>query len=208
MLVEETDKTICAIVVLPDKDEDFDFHVNSYKCCQELLEIENMGSVMFLDNNSGNKQTINSICTTMFNTFLSNNSVSELGNVDEQEKRTILSTHGSMVLSVLGNEKASAEKVVEMLTTNNIFAPIQKDGKCEYIGIINLLRRLTRTILLKSLVFQDEHLKAMEATRRLLLYLAYHFHLTILIVLRRLQSRNMMKESMLRKPLKQMSWKI
>ena len=49
MLVEETDKTICSIVVLPDKDEDFDFHVNSYKCCQELLEIENMGSVMFLD---------------------------------------------------------------------------------------------------------------------------------------------------------------
>lgn len=149
MLVEETDKTICAIVVLPDKDEDFDFHVNSYKCCQELLEIENMGSVMFLDNNSGNKQTINSICTTMLNTFLSNNSVSELGNVDEQEKRTILSTHGSMVLSVLGNEKASAEKVVEMLTTNNIFAPIQKDGKCEYIGIINSAKKINKDDIIK-----------------------------------------------------------
>ena len=149
MLVEETDKTICAIVVLPDKDEDFDFHVNSYKCCQELLEIENMGSVMFLDNNSGNKQTINSICTTMLNTFLSNNSVSELGNVDEQEKRTILSTHGSMVLSVLGNEKASAEKVIETLTTNNIFAPIQKDGKCEYIGIINSAKKINKDDIIK-----------------------------------------------------------
>ena len=149
MLVEETDKTICAIVVLPDKDEDFDFHVNSYKCCQELLEIENMGSVMFLDNNSGNKQTINSICTTMLNTFLSNNSVSELGNVDEQEKRTILSTHGSMVLSVLGNEKASSEKVIEMLTTNNIFAPIQKDGKCEYIGIINSAKKINKDDIIK-----------------------------------------------------------
>ena len=149
LLVEETDKTICAIVVLPDKDEDFDFHVNSYKCCQELLEIENMGSVMFLDNNSGNKQTINSICTTMLNTFLSNNSVSELGNVDEQEKRTILSTHGSMVLSVLGNEKASSEKVIEMLTTNNIFAPIQKDGKCEYIGIINSAKKINKDDIIK-----------------------------------------------------------
>ena len=149
MLVEETDKTICAIVVLPDKSEDFDFHVNSYKCCQELLEIENMGSVMFLDNNSGNKQRINSICTTMLNAFLSDNSVSELGNVDEQEKRTILGTHGSMVLSVLGNEKASAEKVIEMLTTNNIFAPLQNDSKCEYIGIINSTKKIDKKEIIK-----------------------------------------------------------
>ena len=104
---------------------------------------------MFLDNNSGNKQTINSICTTMLNIFLSNNSVSELGNVDEQEKRTILSTHGSMVLSVLGNEKASVEKVIEMLTTNNIFAPIQKDGKCEYIGIINSSKKINKDDIIK-----------------------------------------------------------
>lgn len=137
MLVEETDKTICCIVVLPDKTEDFDFHVNSYKCCQELLNIEGLGSVMFLDNNSGRKQTINNICGTMLNAFLTNNSVSELGNVDEQEKRTMIATHGSFVLSVLGAEKANDGKVVEMLTTNNIFAPLQKDKKCEYIGIIN-----------------------------------------------------------------------
>lgn len=137
MLAEETDKTICCIVVLPDKTEDFDFHVNSYKCCQDLFNIEEMGSIIFLDNNSGNKQTINSIFSTMFNAFLTNNSVSELGNVDEQEKRTMIGAHGSFILSVLGAEKANDTKVVEMLTTSNIFAPLQKDGKCEYIGIIN-----------------------------------------------------------------------
>ena len=137
MLLEETDKTICGIVVLPDKTEDYDFHVNSYKCCQELLNIEGLGSVMFLDNNSGKKQTINTICANMLNAFLTNNSVSELGNVDEQEKRTMISASGSFVLSVLGAEKANNAKVVEMLATSNIFAPIQKDGRCEYIGIIN-----------------------------------------------------------------------
>lgn len=137
MLVEETDKTICGIVVLPDKTEDYDFHVNSYKCCQELLNIEGLGSVMFLDNNSGKKQTINNICANMLNAFLTNNSVSELGNVDEQEKRTMIAASGSFVLSVLGAEKANNTKVVEMLTENNIFAPLQRDNKCEYIGIIN-----------------------------------------------------------------------
>lgn len=137
MLIEESDKTVCCIVVLPDKTEDYDFHVNSYKCCQELLNIEGLGSTIFLDNNYGKKQTINSICANMLNSFLTNNSVSELGNVDEQEKRTMIATSGSFVVSVLGAEKANGAKVVEMLTTNNIFAPIQNDNKCEYIGIIN-----------------------------------------------------------------------
>ena len=137
MIAEETDKTVCCIVVLPDKTEDYDFHVNSYKCCQELLNIEGLGSVMFLDNNADSKHNINKNCANMLHAFLTNNSVSELGNVDEQEKRTMIATPGNFVLSVLGNDKANEASVIERLTTNNIFAPMQKDGKCEYIGIIN-----------------------------------------------------------------------
>ena len=137
MIAEETDKTVCCIVVLPDKTEDYDFHVNSYKCCQELLNIEGLGSVMFLDNNADSKQNINKNCANMLHAFLTNNSVSELGNVDEQEKRTMIATPGNFVLSVLGNDKANEASVIERLTTNNIFAPMQKDRKCEYIGIIN-----------------------------------------------------------------------
>lgn len=137
MLAEETDKTICCIVVLPDKTEDYDFHVNSYKCCQELLNIEGLGSVMFLDNNADKKQNINKHCANMLHAFLTNNSVSELGNVDEQEKRTMIATPGNFVLSVLGNDKANETSIIERLTTNNIFAPMQKDGRCEYVGIIN-----------------------------------------------------------------------
>ena len=137
MIAEETDKTVCCIAVLPDKTEDYDFHVNSYKCCQELLNIEGLGSVMFLDNNADSKQNINKNCANMLHAFLTNNSVSELGNVDEQEKRTMIATPGNFVLSVLGNDKANEASVIERLTTNNIFAPMQKDRKCEYIGIIN-----------------------------------------------------------------------
>ncbi|MBD5535145.1 MAG: hypothetical protein HDQ99_05735 [Lachnospiraceae bacterium] len=137
MLAEETDKTICCIVVLPDKSEDYDFHVNSYKCCQELLNIEGLGSVMFLDNNADNKQNINKYCANMLHAFLTNNSVSEYGNVDEQEKRTMIETSGNFVLSVLKGDKVSDANVIERLTTKNIFAPLQKDNRCEYIGIIN-----------------------------------------------------------------------
>lgn len=141
MLTEETEKTICCIVVLPDKTEDYDFHVNSYKCCQELLNIEGLGSVMFLDNNADNKQNINKNCANMLHAFLSNNSVSDMGNVDEEEKRTMIATSGSFMLTVLGNDKANETSIIERLTTNNIFAPMQKDGKCEYIGIINMANK-------------------------------------------------------------------
>lgn len=136
-LVEETDKIVCCIVVLPDKSEDYDFHINSYKCCQELLDIEGLGSVMFLDNNADNKQNINKHCANMLHAFLTNNSVSELGNVDEQEKRTMIATSGNFVLSVLKGDKVSDANVIERLTTKNIFAPLQKDNRCEFIGIIN-----------------------------------------------------------------------
>ena len=130
MLAEETDKTICCIVVLPDKSEDYDFHVNSYKCCQELLNIEGLGSVMFIDNNADNKQNINKHCANMLHAFLTNNSVSEYGNVDEQEKRTMIATSGNFILSVLKADKVSDASVIERLTTKNIFAPLQKDNRC------------------------------------------------------------------------------
>ena len=39
-----------------------------------------------------------------------------------------------------------------------------------------VIRRLTRKILFRLLVFQDELLKAMEVTRRFVQYLVYHFH--------------------------------
>ena len=49
----------------------------------------------------------------------------------------MIATPGNFILSVLGNDKANEESVIERLTTNNIFAPMQKDGRCEYVCIIN-----------------------------------------------------------------------
>ena len=138
ILTEETQKTICCAVVLPDVSEDYDYHVNAYNCCKELYEIERLGSVVFLDNNSNpNKLSINSSFCNMLNAFLTNNSVSVLGNVDGEEKRTMVAQNGSFILSMLSPDKANDENVVEKLTTKNIFAPLQKDGACEYIAIIN-----------------------------------------------------------------------
>lgn len=138
MLTEETDKIICAIEVLPCKTEDYDFHVNAYQAAKELSEIEKLGAVMFLDNNSNNenKQKINEMCAAMLHAFLSNDSVSALGNVDTEERKRMLSAKGNLVINVLSADKSNTEKVVEVLSTNSIYAPIEKET-CEYIAIIN-----------------------------------------------------------------------
>ena len=143
MLCEELEeqkkkKTVCGICVLPDKDEDLGFHENAYNCCKELLEIDELGCVMFLDNNYNPKKlAINDKACSLFHSFISNNSVSAIGNVEEEEKRTILRSHGNMVVCNLAGDKANTEKVVEVVTTDNIFAPLQQDGIVEYIAVIN-----------------------------------------------------------------------
>lgn len=141
LLIEETDKTICCIIVLPSKEEDYEFHVNSYKCCQELLNIEGIGSTLILDNNSGNKMVINNNCAAMLNAFFINNSVSKKGNVDEEEKRTLIGTSGNFILTVINNEKLTEDIIIKTISDKNIFAPIQRDGRCEYIAIINSSRK-------------------------------------------------------------------
>ena len=49
----------------------------------------------------------------------------------------MIATSGNFVLSVLKGDKVSDANVIERLTTKNIFAPLQKDNRCEFIGIIN-----------------------------------------------------------------------
>ncbi len=143
MLCEESEekgkkKTVCSICVLPSKDEDLGFHQNAYNCCKELLDIDELGSVMFIDNNRNEKKlTINTNIFNLVHSFISNNSVSAIGNVDEEEKRTVLRCHGSMVMCNLAADKANTERVVEVMTTDNIFAPVQQDGAVEYIAVIN-----------------------------------------------------------------------
>lgn len=138
IIAEETEKTVCCIVVLPGSDEDMGYQKNAYDCVKELSELDNIGCTFFIDNGTGNnkKSVINNRFATMLHAFISNDSVSAYGNVDEEEKRTMLAQNGSMILSVLQGD-CDTDRAVESLTTNNIFAPTQRDGKCEYIAIIN-----------------------------------------------------------------------
>lgn len=137
ILADETEKTVCCMVVLPAKDEEYGNHVNALRCCMELMETPGVGAVMYLDNSSGSKKEINYQAVHQFDLFVSDASISERGNVDEEERRLMLSAHGSLVLSILGRDRATVDGMTESLTTKKIYAPLQNDGVCDYIAIIN-----------------------------------------------------------------------
>lgn len=135
ILADETDKTICCIVALPDSSEDLGYQSNAYQCVKELKEIDTIGCTLFVDNNKIDKKSVlNAKIVSLLDAFISDNSVSSYGNVDEEEKRTLLAQNGNMIITVGDNDTS---KVIETITTNNIFAPLQKDNSCEYIAIIN-----------------------------------------------------------------------
>lgn len=135
IVAEESRKKVCCIVALPDSDEDKGYQLNAYECVKQLSTMDNLGCTLFVDNNKDDKKLmLNRKIASILNDFISNESVSVLGNVDAGEKTTMLSTPGNMVI-ISGEE--TTERVVESIMTDNIYAPLEQENSCEYISIMN-----------------------------------------------------------------------
>lgn len=65
-------KLFSAITILPSDSEPLQPAINSYSCCKEILDIENLGTVFFIDNNSmEDKMKINKVFVSELDTVLS-----------------------------------------------------------------------------------------------------------------------------------------
>lgn len=142
MLLEEKDedgrpkKIVCPVIALPSLDEPIVKHKNAYQTVQELQELDGLGATFFINNNIGKDYaTINSTFAKFLDTFLSNDSYGELNNFDESERLEMLRDNGAMVLSLVGSKDQSM--MLEKLTKNGIFAPIETNKVCENIAIIH-----------------------------------------------------------------------
>lgn len=135
LLDGDTEKTICVICALPDDKEDLSYQINAYNCTQELLKLKNIGCTIFIDNNKrAKKSELNEEIAYLLDTFISNDSSSLYGNVDVEERLTVLKTNGNMLITV-GEE--NTQTIIAKLTSDTIFAPIDRSKPCEYISIIN-----------------------------------------------------------------------
>lgn len=130
-------KIVCPINALPSSNEAVVKHKNAYHAVQELQEIEGLGSAFFINNDaSSDYNYINNTFARMLDAFLTNDSYGEINNFDESEKIEMLRNSGATVLSLIGIDKESSV-LLEKLTKNGIFAPIETDRVCENIAIIH-----------------------------------------------------------------------
>ena len=135
LLIQNTQKKVGAITILPDKKEPIKTFINAYECFQELEGIENMCSTFILDNSKGDKLSVNKIFVNLFNAFIempTHRSVR--GNIDKAEIKELLDTRGAAVISKIGKNTSSTSKLIQSFG-ENIFAPLETDKVIKYIGI-------------------------------------------------------------------------
>lgn len=131
----EPEKYFAAVTIIPSDQDKTQAEINSYSCCQELLDIEDLGSLFILDNNCGrDKLAINRIFVDALDHVLSIPSKHKHveGNVDKAElKRAIFETHGVAIANYLSREKGNSAMLAAAVR-DNIYAPIQGDKTVLY----------------------------------------------------------------------------
>lgn len=130
------EKIVCPVISLPSLDEPIVKHKNAYQAVQELQEIDGLGATFFINNNiEKDYATINSTFAKFLDKFLTNDSYGELNNFDESERLEMLRDSGAMVISLMGAKDQTM--MLDKLTRDGIFAPIENNKICENIGIIH-----------------------------------------------------------------------
>lgn len=144
------EKTICACLMMPRADEPIKKRLNAYDAAKELLDIPELGAVIFVNNEAydSDLNKINYNLVNMLDAFFTDDSSSSASNFDDSEKLKMLSDHGAFVIAMRSDykvdaqdankaRKVSTQDMVNALTAKNIFLPINNDGVVANIGIIN-----------------------------------------------------------------------
>lgn len=147
-------KIICPVIALPSIDEAIKKQKNTYDAVKELQEISEsgirLGAAFFINNNfsicdSAHKekdyQYINNTFAKFLDTFLSNDTYGELNNFDEAERLEMLKNNGMMVINLMGvkekDQTLDQAFMLQRLTRDGIFAPVEQNMICENIAIIH-----------------------------------------------------------------------
>ena len=143
------DKIICACLMMPRADEPIKKRLNAYDTAKELMDIPEMGGVIFVNNEAydSDLNKINYNLVNMLDAFFTDDSSSSISNFDDSEKLKMLSDHGAFVIAMrsdyktdsqdMKGKKVSTQDMIKALTAKNIFLPINNDGIVAHIGIIN-----------------------------------------------------------------------
>lgn len=133
-LLLDEGKAVGAITVLPSLEESVKSHINAYECFTELTAITGTCACFILDNESGEKISLNCRFVDCFTAFLEipDKHTSIKGNIDKAEIMETLKAHG---MAVIAKEKAENSAEVIAAVENSFFAPLEADRAIKYITI-------------------------------------------------------------------------
>ena len=143
------DKIVCVCLMMPKADEPIQKRLNADNTAKELMEIPEMGALIFISNEAcdSNLNKINFNLVNMLDAFFTDDSSSSVSNFDDSEKLKMLSDHGAFVIAMRSDKtnvqdessskKVTTQDMINSLTANNIFLPINNDKVVAHIGIIN-----------------------------------------------------------------------
>lgn len=138
---EYSNINVCVYAVIPSKSEPFKAQYNACECYRELIKIENLGSMFFLDNNKHeNKFIINRYFVDDLMAFLKipDEDKSSKGNIDIEEMNTILSCNLMINISVTDENNHQINP--------SILVDIERDGFVKYIALSNAKQNLLKDI--------------------------------------------------------------
>ena len=145
-----TNKIICACIMMPRADEPIKKRLNAYDTAKELLDIPEMGAIIFVNNEAcdSDLNKINYNLVNMLDAFFTDDSTSNISNFDDSEKLKMLSDHGAFVIAMRSDyradsqdmgktKKVTTQDMINALTAKNIFLPVSNSGIVANIGIVN-----------------------------------------------------------------------
>lgn len=138
---EYSDINVCVYAVIPSKSEPFKAQYNACECYRELIKIENLGSMFFLDNNKHeNKFIINRYFVDDLMEFLKipDEDKSSKGNIDIEEMNTILSCNLMINISVTDENNHKVKPLILVDT--------ECDGFVKYIALSNAKQNLLKDV--------------------------------------------------------------
>lgn len=132
------EKIVCPVPTLPSFNEPIGKKRSAYKAMLDMQDIKDtLGAAFFINNNAAKDyDRINSNFANMLNSFLTNISYGKLNNFDESEKIEMLRQSGASVLGLFGKEHNKAF-MLERLSKNGIFAPIENNKSCGDIAVVH-----------------------------------------------------------------------
>ncbi|MEZ3501939.1 MAG: hypothetical protein K1W25_00550 [Lachnospiraceae bacterium] len=125
-------RCVGAVTVIPSREESVKSHINSYECFSELTQIAGTSACFILDNERGEKLSLNISFAKDFCSFLEipEKHKSMKGNVDRAEIEETLKAHG---MAVVVRRKARESAEIIKAIKANIFAPAEADRAVKYI---------------------------------------------------------------------------